>query len=102
MVLNRVRHSGFPDDICAVIQDGGEAPPCQFSWWCDGRSDIATNRSEYRRAVRVARGVLDGSVPDPTDGANMFHNRRASPGWAAVAEPRGRIGDQFFYYLEER
>jgi len=100
VVVNRVRQSGFPDDICGVVKDGGEQPPCQFSWWCDGRPDVAANQREYNRAVRIARGILDGSVADPTDGANMFHNRAASPDWAGEAEPRGRIGDQYFYYLE--
>jgi len=99
VVMNRVRQSRFPDDVCAVIKDGGDEPPCQFSWWCDGRPDVATNRREYNRAVRVARGILDGTVPDPTNGANMFHNRAASPSWADEAEPKGRIGDQYFYYL---
>jgi spore germination cell wall hydrolase CwlJ-like protein len=85
-----------------VIRDGGERPPCQFSWWCDGRSDIARDRVEYDRAVAVARRVLSGASPDPTDGANMFHNLTVSPRWAKVAESRGRIGDQMFYYLENR
>jgi hypothetical protein len=102
VVMNRVRHSDFPDDICAVISEGGEEPPCQFSWWCDGRSDVAANRREYDRAVRIARGILRGEVSDPTNGANMFHNLAASPGWAAAAEERARIGDQVFYYLEDR
>lgn len=102
VVVNRARGSGFPDDICAVVQEGGEIPPCQFGWWCDGKSDIATDGKEYARAEKVARGVLDGTTPDPTGGANMFHNRRASPSWAMVASPRGRIGDHYFYFLEDR
>jgi len=102
VVVNRVRQPNYPGDICSVVKDGGEEPPCQFSWWCDGRSDVAGNRREYSRAVRIARGILDGSVADPTGGANMFHNGAASPDWAGEAEPRGRIGDQYFYYLEGR
>ena len=102
VVLNRARHSDFPDGICAVIREGGEEPPCQFSWWCDGRPDTAYNRQEYKRAVRIARGILSGEIADPTNGANMFHNRHASPGWVDAAEDRGRIGDQHFYYLEDR
>lgn len=102
VVMNRARDSQFPGDVCAVIREGGETPPCQFSWWCDGRSDVAVDRVEYAHAVRVARGVLNGTVPDPTHGANMFHNLSVIPGWAASAEPRGRIGNQRFYYLKER
>jgi len=102
VVMNRVKGSAFPDDVCAVIRQGGEAGPCQFSWWCDGRSDIATDRTEYDRVVEVARGILAGTTKDPTNGANMFHNLGASPSWAKVAELRGQIGDQLFYYLKSR
>jgi spore germination cell wall hydrolase CwlJ-like protein len=102
VVMNRVREAGFPDDVCAVIRDGGEQPPCQFSWWCDGQSDIAADRPEYDRAVRVARAILSGEVPDPTGGANMFHNRTVSPSWARRAERKAKIGDQVFYHLRKR
>jgi spore germination cell wall hydrolase CwlJ-like protein len=99
VVMNRARSSAFPDDICAVIRQGVEAGPCQFSWWCDGRTDVATDKAEYDRVVAVARDVLQGKLSDPTDGANMFHNLGVSPRWAKVAEERGRIGDQLFYFL---
>jgi spore germination cell wall hydrolase CwlJ-like protein len=102
VVMNRVSGSAFPDDVCAVIRQGGESPPCQFSWWCDGRSDVPIDRAEYDRAVGVARDVLAGRAEDPTNGANMFHNRAVSPSWAKVAERRGRIGDQLFYFLDDR
>ena len=102
VVINRVGGSAFPDDVCAVIREGGESAPCQFSWWCDGRSDVPIDRAEYDRAVGVARDVLEGRVEDPTNGANMFHNRGASPNWAKVAERRGQIGDQLFYFLDDR
>ncbi len=102
VVVNRARDTEFPDDICAVIKEGGEEPPCQFNWWCDGRSDIATNKLEYNRTVKVARGILDGTAEDPTNGANMFHNRQVKPAWAKVASPRGRIGAHYFYFLDDR
>ncbi|MGH6921343.1 MAG: cell wall hydrolase, partial [Geminicoccaceae bacterium] len=34
VVLNRVAHPEFPDTVCGVVRQGGESPPCQFSWWC--------------------------------------------------------------------
>ena len=99
VVLNRVTGSAFPDDVCAVVRDGGKNPPCQFSWWCDDRSDVAADHKEYDRSVGVARDVLRGKTKDPTNGANMFHNLSVSPNWAKVAELRGQIGDQLFYFL---
>ena len=39
VVLNRVKHKEFPSSICSVMREGGEQPPCQFHFWCDGKSD---------------------------------------------------------------
>ena len=41
VVMNRLGHEGFPDTICEVVTQGHEQGACQFSWWCDGRSDDA-------------------------------------------------------------
>jgi spore germination cell wall hydrolase CwlJ-like protein len=102
VVLNRVAHEDFPDAICKVVREGGETPPCQFSWWCDGRSDVAADEEEHARAVRIARDALEGRSADPTDGANMFHNRSVRPPWTKRAEGRGQIGAQLFYRLDPR
>jgi len=100
VVLNRRAQEAYPETICTVIRQGGEAPPCQFSWWCDGRPDTARDAREYARAVAVARRVLDGLTRDPTNGANMFHHVRVTPGWARAAVLRRRIGNQLFYRLD--
>ncbi len=42
VVLNRIASEDFPDTACEVVFEGGETPPCQFSWWCDGKSDRPT------------------------------------------------------------
>ena len=36
----------FPGTVCGVIQQGGalRRHRCQFSWWCDGRSDKPGNK----------------------------------------------------------
>ena len=39
VVMNRLGHEGFPDTVCGVVKQGVETRACQFSWWCDGRSD---------------------------------------------------------------
>ncbi len=102
VVMNRVKSSAYPDDVCAVVRDGKEEGPCQFSWWCDDKPNVATDKRAYHRAVHLAADILDGKAADPTEGANMFHNSAASPAWAEKAELRARIGDHFFYYLEGR
>jgi spore germination cell wall hydrolase CwlJ-like protein len=39
VVLNRRKNPEFPKTICAVVREGGEKPPCQFSYWCDGKAE---------------------------------------------------------------
>ncbi len=41
IVINRLNHEEFPNTICTVVKQGHEQGACQFSWWCDGRSDDA-------------------------------------------------------------
>lgn len=102
VVLNRVAHRDYPDTICDVVTDGGPRAPCQFSWYCDGRSDVPRHRGEYATSVDVARNVLAGDIDDPTDGSNMFHNTSVKPRWSRVAELRARIGRHLFYFLGRR
>lgn len=45
VVLNRKKHAAFPDTIREVVRQGGEDPPCQFSFWCDGAPEIARTNS---------------------------------------------------------
>jgi N-acetylmuramoyl-L-alanine amidase len=97
VVLNRVRHPGFPNDVCAVIRDGGEQPPCQFSWWCDGRSDHPTEPEAWARAQQVASHVLEHGAPDRTRGALFFHTTDIKTPWRKRREPTARIGRHIFY-----
>ena len=99
VVLNRAEDPRYPDRICGVVRDGGPERPCQFSWWCDGRSDVARHEGEYSEALSVARKVLAGEAADPTDGANMFHLRSIRPYWTRAAKLKGKIGAHWFWHL---
>jgi spore germination cell wall hydrolase CwlJ-like protein len=100
VVANRVAGKRFPGSFCAVIKDGGERAPCQFSWWCDGRPDTAWEAEVYARAREIARQVLNGTSRDPTGGATMFHHTDVSPGWARAAKRTATIGSHVFYTLK--
>jgi spore germination cell wall hydrolase CwlJ-like protein len=98
VVLNRVRHGDFPDTICAVVRQGGERPlgSCQFSWWCDGRSDKPRAGEAWRRAQTLA-AELTTERHDAFDGALYFHNIRVRPSWSYRLERVARIGDHIYY-----
>ena len=81
VVLNRLADAAFPDEVCAVVKEGGETPPCQFSWWCDGKPDRPEEDAEWRAARAVAEKLLSDPPPDPADGALYFHSRGIDPPW---------------------
>ncbi|WP_262927336.1 cell wall hydrolase [Phytohalomonas tamaricis] len=83
VVMNRLRHEQFPKTVCEVVTQGSEQGRCQFSWWCDGRSDDAQEEAAYTLAKEIARQALNQQLPDRTDDAVYFQNRHASPSWLA-------------------
>ena len=97
VVLNRVRHPEFPNDVCAVVRDGGEQPPCQFSWWCDGKSDRPTEPRAWRLAQQIAQDALTKPPSDRTRGALFFHNTSIATPWLRKRERTAQIGRHIFY-----
>lgn len=97
VVMNRVRHPEFPNDVCGVVTDGGEQPPCQFSWWCDGRSDRPAEAEAWRLARAVAGGVLEDGLRDRTGGALFFHTADMKTPWRRPRQRTARIGSHVFY-----
>ena len=81
VVLNRLADQEFPGEICAVVKDGGETPPCQFSWWCDGEPDRPEDGADWRQAREVAERLLSDPPADPTGGALYFHSKDIDPPW---------------------
>src|SRR5690606_1423544 len=83
VVLNRVESDLFPSTPCAVVKEGGESPPCQFSWWCDGKSDVPRDEERWQEALEVAAVMLEDRGEDPTHGALFFHRSGISVPWLA-------------------
>ncbi len=103
VVLNRVASERFPETICKVVRQGGEQRRhrCQFSWWCDGRSDKPHNKVAWDAARLIAWFIYNGQTEDPTGGALWYHADYVNPYWreAFVAGPQ--IGRHIFYLNAE-
>jgi len=97
VVLNRVAHPEFPATVCAVVKQGGEAPPCQFSWWCDGKSDRPIDARAWATASRIAEGALYDPPPDATRGALFFHHTGIATPWRRHRQRTVQIGRHIFY-----
>ncbi len=97
VVMNRLGHAGFPNTVCAVVRQGREEGACQFSWWCDGRSDRVKEDESYAFAKEIARRALNLQLKDRTGGALYFHHRNVTPGWSTEYKKTAEIGEFVFY-----
>lgn len=97
VVMNRLGHEGFPDTVCGVVKQGVETRACQFSWWCDGRSDQVREEGEYTEAKEIARKALNQQLKDRTLGALYFHDRNVKPDWSRKYIKTAETGKFLFY-----
>ncbi len=120
VVLNRVKDSRFPNTICEVVYEGPVRESwqtkkqtdlddaeriyhpirdrCQFSWWCDGKSDNIKDGDAWRKAQEIAyRLVNDYKHRGLTEGATHYHATYVNPKWAPTLDLVGRIGTHIFY-----
>ena len=93
VVLNRMEHASYPKDVCGVVYQAkwrenwkGQQVPirhqCQFSWFCDGKSDEPLDTDTFYESYIVASDVLMGKYPDITEGATHYHSIMVEPYWA--------------------
>ncbi len=97
VVMNRLGHEGFPNTICGVVRQGHEQGACQFSWWCDGRSDDAEEEKSYAISKEITRKALNRQLTDRTGGALYFHTRQTTSDWSTGYIKTVKIGDHVFY-----
>ena len=106
VVMNRMYDSRYPDTVCEVVEQGptyswAEGFPvrnrCQFSWYCDGKSDKPKNEEAYSQAMLIAHGVYYGTLFDLIDGATHYHATYVNPEWASTKTKVAQIGDHIFY-----
>lgn len=97
VVMNRLGHEGFPGTICDIVRQGSEQGSCQFSWWCDGRSDDAQEEKSYEIAKEIARKALNRQLRDWTGGALYFHHRKVTPSWSSEFIKTAEVGEHIFY-----
>ncbi len=99
VVMNRVTDRRFPTSVCRVVRQGGERRRnrCQFSWWCDGRSDRPRNRTAWNSSLQIAQEIIVGQSSDPTGGALWYHADYVQPYWRKAFTRGPKIGQHIFY-----
>ena len=126
VVLNRVNDTRFPNSVCEVVEQGpireswktrkNESLPqskrkyypiknrCQFSWFCDGKSDTPRNKKKYEELLDLAKLIMYNELilVDITDGALFYHADYVTPGWAKTKQKTVEIQDHIFYRWDKK
>ena len=123
VVLNRVKDSRYPNTVCGVVYQAvmkeswktkqypdlpaservyyPKRHQCQFSWYCDGKSDdIPVGSENWVKAQMVAWEIMhNDTLRGISDGATHYHATYVKPSWRKDIGMTlvGRIGAHIFY-----
>jgi len=99
VVMNRVEHDNFPDTVCEVVKQrrSTELHQCQFSWYCDGKSDEPVDSKTWMKSLYIADLILEVGYRDITEGSLYYHADYIRPYWADVLEHVVTIDNHLFY-----
>lgn len=122
VVLNRMHDDRYPNTVCEVIKEGPvreswktkQDPDlsesdriynpvrnmCQFSWYCDGKSDEPKDETGWAQAQYVAGNIMyNGKYRGISEGATHYHATYVKPKWRFDRGMNhiGRIGSHIFY-----
>jgi hypothetical protein len=100
VIVARTRVAGRPKTICGVVYEGSQrSTGCQFSFTCDGHSDVARPGEAWTQAQTIATKVLRarGKGKTVARGATFYHADYVRPGWAKRMVRVAQIGSHIFY-----
>jgi|TARA_R110002074_G_scaffold132543_2_gene275913 spore germination cell wall hydrolase CwlJ-like protein len=109
VVINRVYDKRFPNDVCSVVFQGPvykhkKSIPvkhkCQFSWYCDGKSDKPIDKDAFNKAKDIALyslSIHNREKFDFMEGATHYHASYVLPGWSTKKDFIVQIGKHRFY-----
>ena len=117
VTMNRVKDKRFPDTPCEVVEQGPIKPSwkdpsvyypvrhrCQFSWYCDGKSDEIPKIDEdlWNYVLAMSTKIASDYWADITHGATHYHADYVMPGWAKSKHKTAKIGNHIFYIWKTR
>lgn len=108
VVMNRVNDRRYPNTVCEVVKQGMKNADgsmkrnaCQFSWYCDGKSDKPKDQDRWVEAQSVAWNMVEeNKFRGITEGSTHYHATYVEPRWASTLQLVGRIGAHIFYRWE--
>lgn len=110
VTLNRMENKRWPSTVCGVVKQARKRNgrvvrnACQFSWFCDGRSDRPRNIAAYNNALELAKRVLfeQETLPQYLASATHYHTNYVKPSWSYKLQQVATVGDHIFYTASNR
>jgi spore germination cell wall hydrolase CwlJ-like protein len=99
VILNRAKAENYPSSICGVVYQGASRPnACQFSFACDGQSDLPQTGRAWEAALAVTTLALSDDEPMQSVGtATFYHADYVTPVWSKSMHRLTKIGRHIFY-----
>ena len=115
VTMNRVANERFPSTICDVVYEGRHyfnsrlkafvpyRNRCQFSWYCDGKSDAITDERKFSKILEFTKYFVNDYYHkdhiDITDGALFYHAEwmEKYPKWSKTKRKISQIDLHIFY-----
>ncbi len=97
VIMNRVADKRYANNICDVVHQKNKKNQCQFSYYCDGKSDKPYKGNEYLETLDVATYILHHDPMDITEGALYYHAYFVNPSWNRAMTHVMDLGKHKFY-----
>ncbi len=109
VILNRVASSSYPSTVCGVVYQNATSQNfrCQFTFACDGKSDVAGEGNRIVRTSWVRSNLIAfAAFKQYQTGTQLealprdvlfYHTRAVSPNWSKVYKVVAEIGNHIFY-----
>jgi hypothetical protein len=104
IIINRAMSKKYPSTVCGVVFQNAERGfhRCQFTFACDGKSDMGRERKAWLRSVKLAdvafrefqTGRRPGVIPNS---ALFYHTVAVAPKWSHTFRRVAAIGSHVFY-----
>lgn len=107
VVMNRVKHGGFPKTVCGVVKQKTKSIElqktiCQFSWVCDSKKKIMMASDAWGDSVYVAKIALTEKKVHDKLASNVlfYHEKHLETNWTEHYKPVRVIGNHKFYRIK--
>jgi len=104
VIINRAFSKQYPSTICGVVFQNADKGRyrCQFTFACDGRSDMGRERKAWQRSMEIADAAFAefqrGERPDVLPKSTLFyHTTQVAPSWSHTFKRVAAIGSHIFY-----